>query len=64
MRTVPQILFHSTEFTYQMVCLILFSGKNYVHPVVLSQYDVVLTTYEVLRREIHFTDLTEEKRYF
>lgn len=39
------------------------SGKKYVHPDVLSEYDVVLTTYEVLRQEIHFTDLTEEKRF-
>lgn len=29
----------------------------------LSQYDIVLTTYEVLRREIHFTALSEVKRY-
>lgn len=53
----PIFLFHFDK-------LFSGSGKTYLHPVVLSQYDIVMTTYEVLRREIHFTNLTEEKRYF
>lgn len=54
------------HFTDRISLTIFFSGiksgKTYVHPVVLSQYDIVLTTYETLRREINFTDLTDEKR--
>ncbi|XP_037037910.1 E3 ubiquitin-protein ligase SHPRH-like [Bradysia coprophila] len=38
------------------------NGKKYVHPAVLSEHDIVLTTYEILRQEIHFADVAEETR--
>ncbi|KAG4078788.1 hypothetical protein HA402_015378 [Bradysia odoriphaga] len=38
------------------------NGKKYVHPAVLSEHDIVFTTYEILRPEMHFADVAEETR--